>query len=187
MFLLWRVTLSFNNRGVSEEKHRINKAIISPKIRLVDSDGNALGIVNVSEAQKLANERGLDLVEVSPQADPPVCKILDYGKLCYDLQKKKSEAKKKQKIIEIKEIKFTPMIGANDMKIKFAAIRKFIMEGNKVKASLRFRGREISHQNVGERILLQVIDELKDIATPENKLKLEGKQIFVTLTPLSTK
>lgn len=143
--------------------------------------------MSISEAQKIANERGLDLVEISPQAEPPVCKILDYGKLRYDLQKKRAEAKKKQKIVEIKEIKFTPMIGANDLKIKFAAIRKFIMSGNKVKASLRFRGREISHQEIGERILLQVIEELKDIATPENKLKLEGKQIFVTLAPLPAK
>lgn len=135
----------------------------------------------------MANERGLDLVEVSPQTEPPVCKILDYGKMCYDLQKKKSEAKKKQKVIEIKEIKFTPMIGANDLRIKFAAIRKFIMNGNKVKASLRFRGREISHQEIGEKILLSVIEELKDIAAPENQLKLEGKQIFVTLAPLPVK
>ena len=135
----------------------------------------------------MANERGLDLVEVSPQADPPVCKILDYGKLKYDQQKKKAEAKKKQKVVELKEVKFTPMIGENDINVKLTAIRRFIGDGNKVKMSLKFRGREISHQSVGERILLRVISEVEDIAKPENTLKLEGKQMTVTLAPISAK
>lgn len=181
------VTLSFNANGFSEGKHRINRAITSPKVRLIDSDGNAVGIVSVKEAQKLANERGLDLVEVSPQADPPVCKILDYGKLKYDQQKKKAEAKKKQKIVETKEVKFTPMIGENDINVKLVAIRRFIGDGNKVKISLKFRGREISHQEVGAKILKRIIEEVSEIAKAENELKLEGKQMFVTLAPLQVK
>lgn len=143
--------------------------------------------MSLNEALKTAAEYSLDLVEVSPQTDPPVCKILDYGKLKYDMQKKKTEAKKKQKVIEIKEVKFTPMIGVNDMKIKIAAIQRFITAGNKVKVSLRFRGRELSHQEVGERILRQVLSETENIAKSEGDIKLEGKQMVITLLPAVTK
>lgn len=186
-YFLWRFILSFDNKGNQNEKHRLNSAITASTVRLIDADGTSLGIVAIREALKIAKDRNLDLVEVSPQATPPVCKILDYGKLKYDLQKKKSDAKKKQKIIEVKEIKFTTMIGANDMKVKVSAIKKFIAAGNKVKVSLKFRGREISHQNLGERVLRQIVADVSDIATPENELKLDGRQIFIMLAPIQTK
>lgn len=187
LLFLWRFILLPDNRGSQSEKHRLNSAITASSVRLIDVDGTPVGIVSIREALQIAKDRNLDLVEVSPQATPPVCKILDYGKLKYDLQKKKSDAKKKQKTIEIKEIKFTTMIGANDMKVKINAIKKFIAAGNKVKVSLKFRGREISHQDLGEKVLRQIAAEVSDVAVPENELKLDGRQIFIMLAPIQTK
>ena len=131
----------------------------------------------------MAVEVGLDLVEVSPNADPPVCKILDYGKYKYEIQKKKNEARKKQKIIEVKEIKLRPNIDDNDYGVKMRAMRKFLQEGDKVKVTLRFRGREMAHQDIGAKVLDRVRDELVELAKVEQFPKLEGRQMVMVLAP----
>jgi translation initiation factor IF-3 len=165
------------------EKHRINGAITSSQVRLIDQDGNALGIVDIREALTIARDSGLDLVEVAAQAAPPVCKISNYGKLKYELQKKKSEAKKKQKVIEIKEVKFTPTIGEHDYKVKLGSIIKFVNDGNKVKVTLRFRGRELSHQEIGVKLLTRLMEDVKETAKCEGMPQLEGKQMVMMLSP----
>ncbi|MDR2766464.1 MAG: translation initiation factor IF-3 [Holosporaceae bacterium] len=167
-----------------EEKYRVNRAILAPQVRLIDQDGNAVGVVGIREAMIMAKEAGLDLVEVAAQATPPVCKIVNYGKLKYELQKKKSEAKKKQKFIEIKEVKFTPSIGEHDYLVKLSSIQKFIGEGNKVKVTLRFRGREISHKEIGERLLSRLTEDVKEIAKCEGNPQLDGRQMMLILAPV---
>jgi translation initiation factor IF-3 len=171
----------------TDEKYKINRAITAPQVRLIDQDGNPVGVVSVKEAMVMAREVGLDLVEVAAQAVPPVCKIIDYGRLKYELQKKKSEAKKKQKIIEVKEVKLTPVIGAHDYQVKLSNISRFIEEGNKVKVTLRFRGREFSHKEVGERLLNRLIDDVKDFAKCEGAPQLEGKQMIMMISPQVSK
>jgi translation initiation factor IF-3 len=169
------------------EKYKINREITAPQVRLTDQDGNSVGVVSIKEAMIMANEAGLDLVEIAPQAIPPVCKITDYGKLKYKLQKKKSEAKKKQKIIEIKEVKLTPSIGDHDYKVKLSNIGRFIEDGNKVKVTLRFRGREFSHREIGEKLLSRLIDDVKENAKCEGEPRLEGKQMMMILSPQGSK
>ncbi len=141
------------------------------------------GVVSRQEALQKAREVGLDLVEVSPNADPPVCKLLNYGKFKYEQQKKKAEAKKKQKVIEIKEVQFRPMIDEGDLTTKCRAIKRFIEEGNKVKVLMRFRGRELSHHEIGLEVLMQVKKTFEDIAKAENIPKLEGRQMVMILSP----
>lgn len=142
-----------------------------------------VGVLTKSEALQKAQTAGLDLVEVSPNADPPVCKILDYGKYKYEQQKKKAEAKKKQKVIEIKEIQMRPGIDENDFQVKLRAIRRFIDDGNKVKISMRFRGREIAHHDLGMQVLERVREELTDGIKIEQHPKLEGKQMIMVVAP----
>jgi translation initiation factor IF-3 len=141
------------------------------------------GVVSRQEALQKAREVGLDLVEVSPNADPPVCKLLNYGKFKYEQQKKKAEAKKKQKVIEIKEVQFRPMIDEGDLTTKCRSIKRFIEEGNKVKVLMRFRGRELSHHEIGLEVLMQVKKTFEDIAKAENIPKLEGRQMVMILSP----
>ncbi|MDR1560906.1 MAG: translation initiation factor IF-3 [Holosporaceae bacterium] len=172
---------------ILEEKYKVNRAITASQVRLIDQNGNVVGVLNVKEAMLKAREAGLDLVEIAPQAVPPVCKIIDYGKLKYELQKKKSETKKKQKFIEIKEVKFTPAIGEHDYKVKLSSICKFLSESNKVKVTLRFRGREISHKEIGEQLLNRLLTDVKEIAKSEGDLQLEGKQITMLLSPIASK
>ena len=142
-----------------------------------------LGVLTVREGILKAEEFGLDLVEVSPNADPPVCKILDYGKFKYEAQKKKNEAKKKQKVIEIKEIKLRPNIDAHDFEVKMKNVRKFIGEGDKVKVTLRFRGREMAHQDLGMNVLNRVRDEMEEAAKVESYPKMEGRQMIMVIAP----
>lgn len=142
-----------------------------------------VGVLSVREAIEMAEEVGLDLVEVSPNADPPVCKILDYGKFKYSEQKKKNEARKKQKVIEVKEIKLRPNIDDNDYNVKMKAARRFVEEGDKVKVTLRFRGREMQHQELGMDLLERVRGELDEIAKVEQMPKLEGRQMVMMLSP----
>lgn len=141
------------------------------------------GVVGRSEALAMAQQAGLDLVEIVPNSEPPVCKILDNGKFKYEQQKKKAEAKKKQKVIEIKEIQMRPMIDDNDFGVKCRAIKRFIEEGNKVKVCMRFRGRELSHQEIGMDLLLKVKEDFDEIAKVENLPKLEGRQMIMVMAP----
>jgi translation initiation factor IF-3 len=165
------------------QEPRVNHQIRIDKIRLIDGEGNMVGVVSVAEGLKMAEAAGLDLVEVSPGASPPVCKLLDYGKYKYQLQKKANEARKKQKIIQVKEIKLRPMIDKHDLEVKMKAVHKFLEEGDKVKFTLRFRGREMSHQELGIRLLNQVKDVLADKIKVESEPRLEGRQMVMMVSP----
>lgn len=153
------------------------------EVRLVKEDGEMLGVVSTREALTMAAEVGLDLVEISPTAVPPVCKILDYGKFKYEAQKRKNEAKKKQKVIEVKEIKMRPGIDTHDYDVKMRAIKSFLEEGDKVKVTMRFRGREMMHQELGLKVLDKVRTELDELIKVESHPKLEGRQMIMTIAP----
>lgn len=162
---------------------RVNKEIDVAKVRLVDEKGQMLGIVPFIEALRKAEASGLDLVEIAPNADPPVCKILDYGKYRYEIQKKAHEARKKQKVITIKEIKLRPTIDKNDLETKLRSVHKFLEEGDKVKVSLRFRGREMAHQEIGRQLFQRIQEELTDCVRIEQMPRMEGSQLIMILAP----
>lgn len=152
-------------------------------MRLVGADGEMIGVVPIREALERAEQAGLDLVEVAPQAEPPVCKILDFGKFKYEEQKKKNEARKRQKVIEVKEIKFRPGIDDHDYDVKMRAMKKFLGEGDKVKITLRFRGRELAHQELGAKLLDRVRADLVDLAKVEQYPRMEGRQMTMVIAP----
>jgi translation initiation factor IF-3 len=154
-----------------------------PNVRLIDEEGEQVGVVGTEDAMERAANVGLDLVEVSPNADPPVCKILDYGKLKYEQQKKRNEARKKQKTIDVKEIKMRPNIDTHDYDVKMRAIHRFLGEGDKVKVTLRFRGRELAHQELGMKLLDRVKVDLDELAKVEQFPKLEGRQMTMVMAP----
>jgi translation initiation factor IF-3 len=162
---------------------RVNRDIIARQIRLIDNEGAMMGIMEVPEAITHAEAAGLDLVEISPNADPPVCKILDYGRYKYEDAKKKNEARKKKKVTEVKEIKLRPNIDVHDYDVKMRSAVKFIGEGDKVKVTMRFRGREITHQQLGMDVLNRVKDNLDEVAKVEQLPKLEGRQMVMVLAP----
>ncbi len=167
-----------------ERKHRLNREIMAPTVRLNGIDNEPIGIVSIMEALRLSGEADVDLVEIAPTADPPVCRLMDYGKFKYQEQKKAAEAKSKQKIIEVKEVKFRPGTDDGDYNIKMRNLRRFIAEdGDKGKVTLRFRGREITHQDIGMRMLERIRDELADVALVEQFPKLEGRQMIMVLAP----
>jgi translation initiation factor IF-3 len=169
-------------RREKDDGPRINAAIVARQIRVVDADGEMRGLMSVHDALVLAEEAGLDLVEISPNAEPPVCKILDYGKYKYELQKKAAEARKKQKVIEIKEIKLRPMIDDHDFSIKMKNAKSFLGDGDKVKITLRFRGREMAHQDIAQALLARVRTELDPLAKVESEPSFEGRQIVMVLS-----
>ncbi|PRZ16025.1 translation initiation factor IF-3 [Laceyella sediminis] len=166
-----------------DQQHQVNEAIRAREVRLIGVDGSQLGIKPLREALHLAQEANLDLVNIAPQAKPPVCRIMDYGKFRYEQSKREKEARKNQKIVQIKEVRLSPTIEENDVKTKLNHVRKFLQGGNKVKLSIRFRGREITHQDIGRRILDRLADEVKDISDIERQPKLEGRQMIMILTP----
>ena len=159
----------------------INEQIRDKEVRLIGADGEQLGIVSAKEAQKIAEEAGLDLVKIAPNAKPPVCKVIDYGKYRYELARKEKDAKKKQKTVELKEIRLSPNIEANDLNTKMNAAKKFLQKGNKVKITLRFRGREMAHMNQSKHILDDFAESLADIAVVEKAPKVEGRSIGMVL------
>ena len=167
----------------SRDGPRVNREINVRSVRLVDAAGEMVGVVSIRDALIAAEEAGLDLVEVSPNADPPVCKILDYGKFKYEAQKRANEARKKQKIIEVKEIKMRPNIDDNDYDVKMRSARRFLEEGDKVKVTMRFRGREMAHQDLVMNVLIKVRDDLVELAKVEQMPKLEGRQMIMVLAP----
>ncbi len=166
-----------------KEGPRVNEEIRVPQVQLIDQDGANRGELPTREALAIAQEAGLDLVEVAPNASPPVCKILDYGKFKYESQKKAAEARKKQRTIEVKEIKMRPMIDDHDYDVKMRSIRRFFEEGDKVKVTLRFRGREMAHQDLGLKLLDRVRSELSELSKVEQEPKLEGRQMVMVLAP----
>ena len=177
----------FYNREKKDSGPRTNEQITASEVRVISSTGKQLGIISIREALNHAEDEGFDLVEVSPDANPPVCKIIDYGKLKYREQKSKKESKKKQKTIEIKEIKLRPGINKHDYQVKLKALSKFIGGGNKVKVSLKFRGIEIEHQHIGMDVLKKLTEEVAEYAKVEVEPKSEGKQIMMILVPQSSK
>lgn len=160
----------------------INEQIRDKEVRVIGEDGEQLGVMPTKEAMRLAKEAELDLVKIAPTAKPPVCKITDYGKYRYELARKEKEAKKKQKIIDVKEVRLSPNIEANDLNTKINAARKFIEKGDKVKVTLRFRGREMAHMQSSKHILDDFAEQLSDIATVDKPAKLEGRSIIMFLT-----
>tara|TARA_B100000029_G_scaffold153785_1_gene149048 strand:- start:26100 stop:26630 length:531 start_codon:yes stop_codon:yes gene_type:complete len=175
--------LVLNSRIKKDSGPRTNEQITASEVRVISSTGKQLGIISIREALNHAEDEGFDLVEVSPDAKPPVCKIIDYGKLKYKEQKSKKEARKKQKTIEVKEIKMRPGINKHDYDVKIKAVSKFISEGNKVKISMRFRGREMEHQNIGIELLNKITEQVSKYAKLEVPPKPEGKQIMMLLVP----
>ncbi|MEX2449863.1 MAG: translation initiation factor IF-3 [Rhodospirillales bacterium] len=161
----------------------MNEEIDAPKVRLVDADGEMVGVLSPREAMEMAFEANLDLVEVSPNADPPVCKILDYGKFKYNEQKRRHEARKKQKVIEVKEIKMRPGIDTHDYEVKMRSARRFLDEGDKVKVTIRFRGRELAHQELGMAVLNRVRAELDEISKVEQFPAMEGRMMTMVISP----
>lgn len=171
----------------NENGPKANEAIKAREVRLILSDGNNVGVVSLREALQKASDAGLDLVEISPNAVPPVCKILDLGKYKYELQKRRNEAKKKQKVVEVKELKLTPMIDVHDYEVKLKNARRFLEDGNKVKFTLKFRGRELSYQEQGLDVLNRVKADLEGIGRVEQEAKLEGKSMGMLVVPVTMK
>ena len=161
----------------------MNEEIRVREVHLIDKDGGNLGNVLIADALAKAQEAGLDLVEISPNATPPVCKLLDYGKYKYQEQKKAAEARKKQKVVEVKEIKLRPMIDDHDYDVKMRAMLRFFEEGDKVKVTLRFRGREMAHQELGTKLLERVKDDVTKVAKVEMEPRFEGRQVVMVLSP----
>ncbi|MDA9314153.1 translation initiation factor IF-3 [Alphaproteobacteria bacterium] len=161
----------------------MNADILNEEVRCIAPDGEQLGVMKTEDAIAEADSHGLDLVEVSPNADPPVCKILDYGKFKFEAQKKRNEAKKKQKVIEVKEIKLRPNIDEHDYQVKMRSVQKFLDDGDKVKITLRFRGREMAHQELGVNVLNRVREDTDDVAKIEAFPKLEGRQMIMVIAP----
>ncbi|OEJ67761.1 translation initiation factor IF-3 [Magnetovibrio blakemorei] len=171
------------NKKPTFDGPNINERITAQEVRLVGPEGEMIGVKTTQEAIQIAVGHGLDLVEVSPNAEPPVCKILDYGKYKYEEQKKRNEAKKKQKVIAIKEIKMRPGIDIHDYEVKMKAARKFLDNGDKVKVTIRFRGREMAHQDLGLKVLVKMRDELEELTKVEQMPKSEGRMMTMVLAP----
>ena len=161
-----------------------NEQIHSSEIRLIDNDGSQVGIITIEEAIELAKSKGMDVVEVSPNASPPVCRVMDFGKFVFEQKKKSQGAKKKQKIIHVKEIKFRPLMEESDYNIKLGKIFKFLEQGDKVKISLRYRGRELRHAELGENLLKRVCDDIANVATIEQEAQREGRQLIMIVAPI---
>lgn len=168
---------------ISNMSHQVNEEIRDKEVRLIGEDGAQLGIMSADEALKIAEEHDLDLVKISPNATPPVCKIMDYGKYRFEQSKREKEAKKNQHVIEIKEIRMSPSISDNDFNVKLRNAIKFLEEGDRVKVAVRFRGREMTHTEIGEQLLLRFADEAKDVSTVNNPPKLDGRHMTMFLFP----
>ena len=162
---------------------RVNEQSEAEKVRVVNADGEMVGVISKEEGIEIAFEAGLDLVEVSPNADPPVCKVLDYGKYKYEAQKKANEARKKQKVIDVKEIKMRPGIDEHDYQVKMRSVRRFLDEGDKVKMTIRFRGREMAHQELGMKVLDRVREDVDELAKVEQFPKSEGRLMTMVIAP----
>ena len=170
---------------IASVTHEINEEIIDKEIRVISDEGEQLGIMSAEEALKIAEEKELDLVKISPMAKPPVCKIMDYGKFRFEQAKREKEAKKNQRVMEVKEIRMSPSIGDNDLGTKLKAALKFLADGDRVKVSIRFRGREMAHTNIGEQILRDFAEKCSELANLDKQPKLEGRNMSMSLSPKS--
>lgn len=174
---------NLDSNADDKSKNRLNHQIRAKEIRLIDSEGKMLGIFPVNEALRMAEQRDLDLVEISPAANPPICKIMDYAKFVYEQQKREKVQKRQAASQQMKELRFTARIATHDFNFKTRHAREFLLEGNKVKATVFFRGREILNQKVGEELLQKFVEELQDISKVDSPAKLEGKKLSLTLSP----
>jgi len=172
-----------NIAAANKLKHRINQDISASQVRLIGADGEQVGVVSLDEAQSMADQANLDLVEISPQAEPPVCKVMDYGKFRFEEQKKQQAARKKQKQVQVKEIKFRPGTDIGDYNVKLRNLIRFLTEGDKVKVTLRYRGREMAHQELGRDLLKRVEADLQEYGSVEQYPKMEGRQMVMVLAP----
>ena len=167
--------------------HQLNEDIRDSEIRLIGSTGEQLGIMSAAQAQRIADEQGLDLVKISPQATPPVCKLMDYGKFRFEQGKREKEAKKNQHVVEIKEIRMSPGIDVGDFNTKLKNAQKFLADGNRVKVSARFRGREMAHTDIGKDLLVRFAEQCAEVATLDKEPKLEGRSMSIFLSPKTGK
>lgn len=170
-----------------QNKHKINREIRGDKFRVIAPDGEQLGVMSRNQALDRADVYGMDLIEIAPQAEPPVCRIMDYGKYTYELQKKEKIQKKNQQKQQLKEIRFKPRTDTHDYNFKMKHAREFIEDGNKVKATVMFRGREMAHKDIGADLLTKFIEDMSDIAKLDNEIKFEGRNLSVILSPGKTK
>ena len=177
-------TQNYFQKRTKDRGPRSNNRISSPEVQVIGSDGNNLGILNTNEAITKAKNEGLDLIEIAPNAKPPVCKIMDMGKYKYDTQKKANQAKKKQKIITLKEIKMRPVTETHDYEFKVKNAKKFIAKGDKVKFTIRFKGRELQHSHLGNELMAKIKEDMKDIGKIELQPKFDGKQMIMVIQPL---
>ena len=173
--------------GISKVMHQLNEEINDREIRLIGEDGEQLGIMSSDEALNIADERGLDLVKISPQAVPPVCKLMNYGKFRFEQSKREKEAKKNQHVVEIKEIRMSPGIDVGDFNTKLKNAQKFLADGNRVKVSVRFRGREMAHTEIGKTLLEKFAEQCAEVSTMEKSAKMEGRNMSVFLAPKAAK
>ena len=172
---------------IAKLEHQLNEEIHDKEIRVIGNDGAQIGFMSAAQANQLAEEQGLDLVKISPNAVPPVCKIMDYSKFCFDQKKREKEARKNQRVVEIKEVRMSPSIDTNDLNTKIKSAQKFLRDGNRVKVSVRFRGREMAHTNLGEELLRNFADACAEDAVVEKNPKLEGRFMAMFLTPKNSK
>ncbi|ANJ72125.1 translation initiation factor IF-3 [Ralstonia insidiosa] len=175
------------NIATDKSSHRLNREITAPEVRLTGVEGEALGIVKLFDALRLAEEKDVDLVEIAPTAQPPVCRLMDYGKFRYSEQKKAHEAKLKQKVIQVKEVKFRPGTDDGDYDVKLRNLKRFLEEGDRAKITLRFRGREMAHQELGMRVLERIKSDLEEYGQVEQMPKMEGRQAVMMLAPKKKK
>jgi translation initiation factor IF-3 len=173
--------------SISIQEHQINEEIRDKEVRLVDSDGSQLGVVTIDKAMEVALDRGLDLVKIAPKAEPPVCRVMDYGKFRFEQAKKEKEARKNQKIVDIKEVRLSSKIDVHDYEVRVKAAKKFLEDGDKVKAAIRFRGREMAHTEIGLTVMQRFAESVAEFGTVEKPAKLEGRQMLMFIAPLKTK
>ena len=181
LLIVWRCS------PISSMEHQINEEIRDKEVRLISNDGEQLGIVPIQKAQDIAVEKGMDLVKIAPQAKPPVCKIMDYGKFRFEQAKREKEARKNQRVVEIKEIRLTPNIDIGDLNTKVKNACRFLKDGDKVKVSVRFRGREVTHSSLGQDLLHRFAELCSECSTVEKQPKLEGRQMLMFLAPAKDK
>ena len=181
LLIVWRCS------PISRMEHQINEEIRDKEVRLISNDGEQLGIVAIQKAQEIAVEKGMDLVKIAPQAKPPVCKIMDYGKFRFEQAKREKEARKNQRVVEIKEIRLTPNIDIGDLNTKVKNACRFLKDGDKVKVSVRFRGREVTHSSLGQDLLHRFAELCSECSTVEKQPKLEGRQMLMFLAPAKDK